>query len=90
MITPTRAAIKVKRISSYEEVMMVKSYDLLHYIVEALPQKGKLPNTGTPTTFCVNKLTGIVTTFHPRPFGTLEKYQNARVCKFNSALVNNT
>lgn len=82
MISPAEAAKKVLETQKYEQVIRVKDYDSKHYVVEALPEKGKLPH-GAQTTFGVDKITGQVTAFHARPFGTLEKYQNAKTLDFN-------
>ena len=81
MISPAEAAKKVLDHTKYEEVICVKDYDLTHYVVEAIPVKGKLPKCAQ-TTFGVHKITGEVTAFHARPFGTLEKYQNAKRLNF--------
>lgn len=81
MISPAEAAKKVLEHTGYEQVLSVKDYDLGHFVVEAIPEKGKLPKCAQ-VTFGVDKKTGEVTAFHPRPFGTLEKLQKAKACKF--------
>ncbi len=79
MVSPKEAAKLVLEQTGYEEVFVVKDYDFIHYVVEATPVKGKLPKCAQAT-FGVNKFTGRVTAFHLRPFGTLEKYQKAKIC----------
>ena len=81
MISPAEAANKVLQHTNYEEVLSVKDYDMRHYVVTALPEKGKLARTAQ-CTFGVDKKTGEVTAFHARPFGTLEKYQSAKELEF--------
>ncbi len=80
MVSPRDAAKRVLAYTGYEEVFCVKDYDFIHYVVEATPKKGQLPKCAQAT-FGVNKFTGQVTAFHLRPFGTLEKYQRAKVLK---------
>lgn len=81
MISPAEAANKVLEHTGYEEVLSVKDYDLKHYVVTALPEKGKISRT-KQCTFGVDKISGEVTAFHARPFGTLEKYQKAKNLEF--------
>ncbi len=81
MITPSKAAKIALDYSGHEQVVCVKNYDLIHYAVETLPRNGKLPGQGTCTTFFVNKLVGTVSPLYLRPFGTLEKFQNAKCYK---------
>jgi hypothetical protein len=78
MMTPAEAANKVKQTQGYAEVLFVKDYDSEHYVVEALKDSNDLSSD----LFGVDKNTGAVTGFFPRPGGTLEKYSSAKCLKF--------
>ena len=82
MITPSKAARLVLKYTGYEQVVCVKRYDFFHFVVEALPQSGKIPGHGTCTTYAVNLITGKIAPIHLKPFSTLEKYQSSKNCKF--------
>lgn len=81
MISPAEAANKVKETQGYEQVLKVKDFDAKHYVVEALPKANKIPK-GMQTTFGVDKNSGQVTAFMLNDGNNLQKFLNAKDCKF--------
>ena len=78
MITPKKAAERVKKTQNYEQVIKVRDYDKQHYVVEALPHANKLPH-GEQVTFGVDKNTGEVTAFY---IENLKHYLATPACEF--------
>lgn len=81
MISPAEAANKVKQTQNYEWVTKVVDFDAQHYVVEALPEVGKLA-TGCQTTFGVDKNSGQVTAFMMNDAAKRNKFINAKSLPF--------